>query len=269
MPVNDYSSVGSSTGVNTNGITVETPYEKEDDLISVDSFLQLMIAEMTSTNPFSDEGGGGGSNTTDYITQLAQITTMQQMKQLAYYSKGNYAMSLVGKDVTAASMAIGGNTNKVTGTVEKVSFVDEDFVVYVDGKGYSLSQIMSVNESEYVDDEQGLDDIKTSQLVFLSRTDSSAKIRWDVPDVKDAIKEKLTYSVYYSDEDNVSTVSAAKEGKLAGKVKGSDIMEGAASELNITGLEAGTTYYANVVATTESGKEYIYKRVAFTTKEDS
>lgn len=268
MPVSDYSSIGSTSGVNSGGITVETPYEKEDELISVDSFLQLMIAEMTSTNPFSDESGGG-SNTTDYITQLAQITTMQQMKQLAYYSKGNYAMSLVGKDVTAASMAIGGNTNKVTGTVEKVSFVDEDFLVYVDGKGYSLSQIMSVNESAYVDDEQGLDDIKSSQLVFLSRTDSSAKIRWDVPDVKDSIKEDLTYSVYYSDEDNVSTVSAAKEGTLAGKVKGTEISEGKASEMNITGLEAGTTYYANVVATTSAGKEYIYKRVAFTTKEDS
>lgn len=266
MPLSDYSSVGSVSNTNSSGIIVETPFEDKDELISVDSFLQLMIAEMTSTNPFGDDSGGG-ANTTDYITQLAQITTMQQMQQLAYYSKGNYAMSLVGKEVTAASLGLGGKANKVTGPVEKVTLTDGDYMVYVGGKGYKLSQIMTVNSPNHVED-TGLDDLKNSQVILTSRTDESAKIRWDRPDVSDkTVLEDLTYKVYYSTDKAMDTAKDVEaNGKLAGEIKHSDLKEDDTLEMNITGLEPNTTYYINVMATTANGDQYVYKKATITTK---
>lgn len=267
MALSDYSSVGSVSNTNSSGIVVETPFEDKDELISVDSFLQLMIAEMTSTNPFGDDSGGG-ANTTDYITQLAQITTMQQMQQLAYYSKGNYAMSLVGKEVTAASLGLGGKANKVTGPVEKVTLTDGDYMVYVGGKGYKLSQIMSVNSPDFVED-TGLDDLKNSPVILMSRTDESAKVRWDKPDVSDeSILKNLTYKVYYSTEKGMETAKDIEtNGKLAGEIKASDMKDDDKLEMDIEGLESNTTYHVNVIVTTAGGDKYVYKKTTFTTKE--
>ena len=84
---------------------------------------------------------------TAYVTQLAQFATMQQMQELAYYSKINYVVSLVGKEVTAAKLSVGGNVEKVTGEVEKVSLVNNEYTVYVKGKPYALSQIMQVHQA--------------------------------------------------------------------------------------------------------------------------
>lgn len=115
------------------------PSEKQ---VSVDDFLQLMVKQLQNQdfmNPVDN---------TQYLSQLAQFATMQQMKDLAYYSKSNFMMSLVGKEVTAAKFSIGGNLEKITGKVEKISFFNDDYNIYVNGNPYTLSQIMEIGETQ-------------------------------------------------------------------------------------------------------------------------
>lgn len=111
---------------------------KDSGLVNVDMFLQLMIAQLKNqdfTNPVDD---------TAYVTQLAQFATMQQMQELSYYSKSNYVMSLVGKEVTAAKMAIGGKVENISGTVTKIGLVAGQFSVYINDQMFTLDQIMEI-----------------------------------------------------------------------------------------------------------------------------
>lgn len=109
--------------------------DSSEDSLTVDDFFSLMIAQLTNQdfmNPVDD---------TQYLAQLAQFSTMQEMKELATYSKINYATSLIGKNVTVSTNDTSGTL--VTGVVDRVSTKNDTYYVQVNGKDYTLSQITS------------------------------------------------------------------------------------------------------------------------------
>lgn len=129
---------------NTNSVSQTTSnswFEESKDQISVENFLELMVAQLKNqdfTNPVDD---------TQYIAQLAQFATMQSMQELNYYSQSNYVISMVGKEVTASKLTIGGKLQTVTGIVTKISLVDKQFAVFIGDEMFSLSQIMEVKQA--------------------------------------------------------------------------------------------------------------------------
>ncbi len=111
--------------------------DKNDDSLSVSDFFNLMITQLTNQdfmNPVDD---------TQYLAQLAQFSTMQQMMDLAQFSKTNYATSLIGKEVTVAKTGALENDEDglITGIVDRVSIKDDTYYVQVNGEEYSLTQI--------------------------------------------------------------------------------------------------------------------------------
>ena len=148
--VNDYMYNGNSQSdkknqtnrtdqTNQSGEVIDAVFaDPEDQQVSIDDFLQLMIAQLKNQdfmNPVDD---------TQYVTQLAQFTTMQQMEEMAYNSKTTYITSLVGKNVVASKMTVGGDLDTTEGVVNKISLVDNEYLVYVNDKAYKLSEIMQV-----------------------------------------------------------------------------------------------------------------------------
>lgn len=140
---NTENTAGESSGT---GNVIDAVFEKESDRqVSIDDFLVLMVEQLKNQdfmNPVDD---------TQYVTQLAQFTTMQQMQELAYNAKSTYATSLVGKDVTAAKITVNGDLAATEGPVEKVSLLDGEYVIYVGGKGFTLDEIMEVKPSSQSD----------------------------------------------------------------------------------------------------------------------
>lgn len=237
---------------------INTPYVSSSEMnVSVQDFLQLMIAQLKNqdfTNPVDD---------TQYVTQLAQFATMENMQELAYYSKTNYVMSLIGKDVTAASLSLGGAVNKVTGPVEKVSLVNNDFTIYVGGKAFTLDQIMSVNDatSQATTD---ADNAVNSAVVLLYRSSNSASLRWDPPSTDESVNSKYTYQVYYSTNKDMDSVEDVKKnGTLASKVDGSDN-----PSCIINSLDPNTSYFVNVIVTAPDGTEKVYQKLTFSTQSE-
>ena len=53
---------------------------KSKSSLAVDDFLQIMAAEIQNQSPLGDSSGG---SKTDYLTQLAQFTMLDQMTALA------------------------------------------------------------------------------------------------------------------------------------------------------------------------------------------
>jgi flagellar hook assembly protein FlgD len=237
------------------GITVNTPYEKEDQGVKVEDFLQLMIAQLTNQdfmNPADD---------TQYVTQLAQFATMQSMQELSYYSQTNYVTNLVGKTVTVATLGLGGAVSKDVGVVSAINLSGESYTLTVNGKEYEMSQIMNVADTNYKPDESVIEDVQSILPLVTDKSPKNIEISWAVPNEEAAKEEGIRYDVYYTADGQLDLTN------LANVRKGTKVIEGTSSnQINITELEPDTTYFISVVAHNKNGDYALYKTLTQNTR---
>ncbi|MCI1269226.1 MAG: flagellar hook capping protein [Ruminococcus sp.] len=131
---------GKTSKTTASGKAYDAVFSNEDKSnLGVSDFFNLMITQLTNqdfTKPVDD---------TQYVSQLAQFSTLTAMKELSDYSKQNYILSLLGKNCTATTNNIGGEAEKTTGNVTSISLVDNDYKLTINGKQFSMSEITSVN----------------------------------------------------------------------------------------------------------------------------
>ena len=108
-----------------------------EEMVNSDTFLSLLVAEMTNQDPMEP------TSNTEFVTQMAQFTSLTYNKDAAQYSKSNYASSLVGKTVTASKMD-GKNLVTKTGVVESVMKSGDTYTVKIDGVSFDISKINSI-----------------------------------------------------------------------------------------------------------------------------
>ena len=142
----EYVKSGGTASAEKTGQTYNAVFADNKDMgVSVDDFLALMVAQLTNQdfmNPTDD---------TQYVTQLAQFASMQSMKEMSAYMKTNYVLSLIGQNVTAAKFTVAGDLQKETGAIERISLVDNEYAVYVNGTKFSLEQIMEYHTGKTAD----------------------------------------------------------------------------------------------------------------------
>lgn len=127
---------------------IQSNYEKYKDkfkdsteeLVNSDTFLSLLVAEMTNQDPMEP------TSNTEFVTQMAQFTSLTYNKDAAQYSKSNYASNLVGKTVTAQKMD-GSELITKTGVVETVMKSGDNYTVKIDGVSFDISKVTSISET--------------------------------------------------------------------------------------------------------------------------
>lgn len=120
--------------------------DSSSDIVNQETFLQLLVAEMSNQDPLEP------TSNTEFISQLAQFSSMQYMMDTSKYAESNYASSLVGK-VATASRTEGTQLVSKTGTVEEVrKSSDDTYVVTIDGEDFPLSSISSIKPAETTTD---------------------------------------------------------------------------------------------------------------------
>lgn len=115
--------------------------DEKDNGLGMDSFLKLMVTQLTNQdfmNPVDDS---------QFITQMAQFSTLQAMSEMSSNMKNNYVLSLVGQEVTCAKFNVSGNLVKETGIVQRVTLSDNEFALYVNDEKFTLSQIMELGKA--------------------------------------------------------------------------------------------------------------------------
>lgn len=250
---NSLTGSGSSNKTSQSGAVYNAIFSTEDkDAVSVQDFLSLMVAQLRNQdfmNPVDD---------TQYVTQLAQFATMKQMEELGEYTKTNYAMSLVGKNVTVARFNVSGGVDRASGPVQKLSLVNGEYQIYVQDKAYTLDQIMEVNNAADVNKDGSLN---VSGKTLQSTVDgNSVSLQWPSATLDESIADKLTYSLYYSASNSMDTVE---------EVEANGIRVAAGAKLTketLKGLDPGT-YFANVVVTDASGFKSVYQKATFTVEQ--
>lgn len=239
------------TGKTAGGHSINAVFDNnKDEGVKVEDFLNLMIAQMQNQDFMSP------TDDTQFLTQMAQFSTMQQMQELAEYSKTTYAMSLVGKEVTVARINVSGDMSKFTGPVEKVTLAGGEYTVHVGGKGYKLNEIMEVSSGK-TESKTGAVDVTNKAVQAEVLDDGSVKLAWPAATDKDgAPVTNSRYTVYYSKSSEMSTAEdVEKNGIRLGEANRKDL-----TGETIQGLEPGNTYYVNVVVTESSGVKSVYQK---------
>lgn len=115
---------------------------KEQSKLSVDDFLQIMAAEIQNQNPSGESGGG---SKTDYLTQLAQFTTLEQMTDI---SEGISQLSMLSQaSLIGKTVKVYGETEDVVGIVDKVKFYNNQTYLSVNNADYPLGMLIEVEDT--------------------------------------------------------------------------------------------------------------------------
>lgn len=114
----------------TSQSSLKNTSKASNDGMDKDAFLQLLVAQMKYQDPLEP------TSNTEYISQYAQFSQVEQMQNMAGSVDLQRASSLVGQQVYVKTTTSAGDTKYVQGKV--------DYVVYENGKAY-----LSINESLY------------------------------------------------------------------------------------------------------------------------
>lgn len=129
----------SSSTVASSDSTSKTSTDKSS--ISMSDFYQILAAQLKNQSMYDS------TDTSQYLTQMVQFTTLSQIQTLANSVDASNALSMVGKTVSLSSTGTDGTTTTSSGTVTGVTFSSGTPYITVNGEKYTLSKVTSVTDA--------------------------------------------------------------------------------------------------------------------------
>lgn len=109
-----------------------------------DSFLKILVAQMKYQDPMEP------TSNTEYISQYATFTQVEQLNNMANSMNLSRASELVGKTVTIEQTnADTGKTTEVEGVVDFVSYSGNKAYVNINGVAYNVDDVKQVFNPDY------------------------------------------------------------------------------------------------------------------------
>lgn len=125
------------------GVKPQEPEKTPGGDLGKDEFLQLLVCQMKNQDPLEPE------KDTDFIAQLAQFSSLEQMQNLNETSTNSQAFGLVGKYVRINTKTATGSLSEVNGVVDYITIKDGKAQLSVQGKLYNMSELVEVKDSYY------------------------------------------------------------------------------------------------------------------------
>lgn len=134
-----------------NGKIVETESQKslkkqltaDKNGMDKDAFLQLLVAQMQYQDPLEP------TSNTEFISQYAQFSQVEQMQNMAATSELARATSLVGDHVYVKTTGSDGEPRYIYGKVDYVAFENNKAYVSIEESLYSIDDVDTVVDLEY------------------------------------------------------------------------------------------------------------------------
>ncbi len=128
-------------------LTNETENTKNNNSsVSKEQFLQLLVAQMKYQDPLEP------MDNTEYVSQLATFSELEQMQNISATSEMQRATGLVGNMVTINyTNPTTGAQSEVSGKVDYVTMSGSRVKVAVNDELYDLDDVVQVWDSEYAD----------------------------------------------------------------------------------------------------------------------
>ncbi len=111
---------------------------EDNSSLDISSFFKLIAAQLSNQDFMNP------TDNTEFLAQLAQFTAMQMQQDILYSTNAAFASSLIGKTVVAAKLDSSGKVISTTGVVERIAFSSGGYEFYVDGKAFTLENLMEI-----------------------------------------------------------------------------------------------------------------------------
>lgn len=131
-PINNYSAAS------TQAASTSTAMGSSGNSLNINDFLRLLAAQLSNQDAMNP------TNDTDFISQMAQFTSLQAMQTMTEISYAQYGASMIGKNVIVSTYDESGKAITDQGVVENVLFSNGTCTISVNGKQYDLSSITQV-----------------------------------------------------------------------------------------------------------------------------
>lgn len=142
--------------------------KKTGSALDKDDFLMLLVTQMKYQDPLEPESN------TEYVSQLAQFSELEQMENLNSTTINTSAYSLVGKQVYIEESSETGADSEVQGMVEYVTLQNGEPYVSVNGELYKYDDIVQVIDDVYLVSTY-LPSVEQQSLLYM---------HWDAQDVE-------------------------------------------------------------------------------------
>lgn len=132
--------------VNTNASSLSASNKtetKSNGTLDKDAFLQLLVAEMQNQDPLEP------TTNTEYISQFAQFSSLEEMQNMGASVEMQRAQSLVGQEVFLDVTDSSGNTTQICGKVDYAVMEGTNVYVSVDDTLYAFEDVTTVLDSDY------------------------------------------------------------------------------------------------------------------------
>jgi flagellar basal-body rod modification protein FlgD len=157
-------SVGTSGTINYVGSKTETSSGLS---IDTNTFLTLLVAQLKYQDPLEPQ------KDTAFVTQLAQMTTLEQMQQMNTTLQSSQAFDMVGKYIYAEVLDTEtGITNGYAGYVDSVIIKDGVPYVVVGETAIAISDVLQVFDPALTEIS---DEPETEEVEQMSETEETSK----------------------------------------------------------------------------------------------
>ena len=193
-PVVDGKVVQNTTAANGTGAAKET---KANSSMDKDSFLQLLVAQMKYQDPMEPQSN------TEYVAQYAQFSELEAMQNLSSNMDLQRATGLVGKEVVVKTTGASGEPVYTQGKVDFVSSEGSKAYMTINGKKFSIDDLDSVMDDEYLN----ATSLATSFITSLNKlprvTSLTSEYKDVIQNLKDVYNDMSVYQRGYLGDDNI------------------------------------------------------------------
>ena len=128
-----------------NNVASATSSSDNKNTLDKDAFLKLLVTQMQYQDPMEP------TSNTEYMSQMAQFSSVEQMQNLSATITSGQALSLTGQYVILNVPDAAGNINQVSGLVDYVTVQDGKNYFHIGDNYYPADYLDSVVSLDYIE----------------------------------------------------------------------------------------------------------------------
>lgn len=129
----------------THAAATNLTQQKKNDALDKDAFLQLLVTQMQYQDPLQP------TTNTEYMAQLAQFSTVEELQNLSTSFNTSQAMNMAGQYVILNVPDAAGNITQESGLVDFVTLKDGKAFFHINEQYYPAEYLDSIVSLDYLE----------------------------------------------------------------------------------------------------------------------
>lgn len=182
-----------------------TDKKSNNSSLDKDAFLQLLVTQMKYQDPLEP------TDNTEYVSQLATFSELEEMQNLGASSDLQRATSLVGQYVTVNVTSETGAKSITGGQVDYVVVENGKAFLNINGSNYSIDDLDSVVDAEYLTAYNLATDFGNSMSKLPSLTDLTTAYEDVITNLRAVYDDMSSYQKQFISNEQLSILEKYEE----------------------------------------------------------